>query len=320
VSTRFLLRRIGLVPLTVAGILLLTFLLIHVAPGDPIVALAGEHGDAAYYALMRAKFGLDRPLHERFAAYAGQIGRGNLGTSYVHGRPVAAIIAERLPATLLLMGSALLLSSLGGLGFGILSARRAGRATDLALRTAGLAGYAIPPFWLGQMALLFVAMGTGLFPVQGMADARQPAAGLGHLADVLHHLALPAAVLAASEVALTARLVRVGLLEAMAADYVRTVRAAGLPERRVIYHAMRNALLPVVTVIGGRLGALATGAVLVEVVFAWPGLGRLLLSSLLVRDFPVLLGIFWLVSLSVVLANLLTDLVYAWLDPRISYR
>ncbi len=164
-STAYLLRRLGLVPLAVAGILLLTFLLIHLAPGDPIVALAGEHGDAEYYSLMRAKFGLDRPLHGRFAAYAGQIGQGNLGTSYVHGRPVAAVIAERLPATLLLMGSALLLSSLGGLGLGVLSARRAGRATDLALRTASLAGYAIPPFWLGQMVLLFLAVGTGLFPV-----------------------------------------------------------------------------------------------------------------------------------------------------------
>lgn len=319
-STGFLLRRIGLVPLAVAGILLLTFLLIHLAPGDPIVALAGEHGDAAYYALMRAKFGLDRPLHERFAAYAGQIVRGNLGTSFVHGRLVATVIAERLPATLLLMGSALLLSSLCGLGLGVLSARRTGHVADLALRTASLAGYAIPPFWLGQLVLLFVAMGTGLFPVQGMSDARQPAAGLGHLADVLHHLVLPALVLAASELALTARLVRVGLREALATDYVRTARAAGLPEHRVIRHALRNALLPVVTVIGNRLGALCTGAVLVEAVFAWPGLGRLLLSSLLVRDYPVLLGIFWLVSLTVVLANLLTDLAYAWLDPRVRYR
>lgn len=164
-STGYLLRRLGLVPLAVAGILLLTLLLIHLAPGDPIVALAGEHGDAEHYSLMRAKFGLDRPLHGRFAAYAGQIGRGNLGTSYVHGRPVADVIAERLPATLLLMGSALLVSTFAGLGLGVLSARRAGRATDLALRTASLAGYAIPPFWLGQMVLLFLAVGTGLFPV-----------------------------------------------------------------------------------------------------------------------------------------------------------
>lgn len=319
-STRFLLRRIGLVPLTVAGILLLTFLLIHLAPGDPILALAGEHGDAAYYALMRAKFGLDLPLPERIAAYAAQILRGNLGTSYVHGQPVAAVITERLPATLLLMGSALGLSSLFGLGLGILSTCRTGAGAGLVLRAATLVGYAIPPFWLGQLLLLFVAMGTGWFPVQGMSDARQPSSGLGHLADVLHHLLLPALVLAASELALTARLVRVGLREALAADYIRTARAAGLSERRVIQHALRNALLPVVTVIGGRLGTLCTGAVLVEAVFAWPGLGRLLLSSLLMRDYPVLLGLFWLVSLAVVLANLLTDLTYAWLDPRVRYR
>jgi peptide/nickel transport system permease protein len=312
-------RRIGLVPVTVAGILILTFLLLHLAPGDPIVALAGEHGDAAYYAFMRARFGLDRPLPERFAAYAGQIAHGNFGTSFVHGRPVVAVIAERLPATLLLMGSALLLSSLLGLSLGILSARRASPAADLLLRTATLAGYAVPPFWLGQLALLLLAVGTGLFPVQGMTDARQPSLGIARLADLLHHLVLPALVLAAGELALTTRLVRISLREALVADYIRTARATGLPEHRVILHALRNALLPVVTVIGGRVGTLFSGAVLVEVVFAWPGIGRLLMSSLLVRDFPVLLGLFWLVSLAVVLANLGTDLAYAWLDPRVRY-
>jgi peptide/nickel transport system permease protein len=187
------------------------------------------------------------------------------------------------------------------------------------LRTAALLGYATPSFWLGQLAVLAIAVGTGLFPVQGMTDARQPSIGLGHLGDVLHHLALPALVLAANELALTTRLVRIGLLEAMAADYVRTARAKGLPERRVARHALRNALLPVVTVIGGRVGMLCSGAVLVEAVFAWPGLGQLLVSSLRARDFPLLLAMFLLVSVAVVLANLLTDLFYGWLDPRIRY-
>jgi peptide/nickel transport system permease protein len=318
-SARYLLRRIGLVPVTVAGILLLSFLLIHLAPGDPTTALAGEHGDAAHFAFMRAKFGLDRPLPERLTAYTRNLLRGDLGMSFIHGRPVAAVIADHLPATLLLMSSALLLSTTLGLGLGILSARRPASSADLAFRMAGLVGYALPPFWLGQLALLLLAVGTGIFPVQGISDARHPAAGLGHLADVLHHLILPALVLAASETALTARLVRSGLREALAADYIRVARAKGLPERRVIYHGLRNALLPLVTVVGGRLGALFAGAVLVETVFAWPGLGRLLLASLSARDYPVLLGMFWLVSIAVVVANLLTDIAYASLDPRIRY-
>lgn len=304
---------------TLAALLLLTFALIHLAPGDPIVALAGEHGDPGYYAAMREKFGLDRPLPEQLLAYVQNVLRGDLGTSFVHGQPVLAVIAERLPATLLLMLTALLLSSACGVALGTLAARRASRPADLAVRTGSLLGYATPTFWLGQLAVLFLAAGTGLFPVQGMSDARRPGTGLAHVLDVLHHLALPALVLAASELALTTRLVRTGVLQALSTDYVRTARAKGLPEGRVVRHALGNALLPVVTVIGGRTGMLCSGAVLVEAVFAWPGIGRLLLASLLARDYPVLLGIFLLVSAAVVLANLLTDLAYGWLDPRIRY-
>jgi len=153
-----------------------------------------------------------------------------------------------------------------------------------------------------------------------MTDARDPQTGLAYLVDVLHHLALPAAVLAANELALTTRLVRTGLLEALGADYVRAARAKGLPEGRVMRHALRNVMLPVITVIGSRAGMLLSGAVLVEIVFAWPGLGRLLLSSLLARDYPILLGMFLLISLAVILANLITDLAYARLDPRIRYQ
>lgn len=177
----------------------------------------------------------------------------------------------------------------------------------------------MPSFWLGQVAVLTLAVGAGLFPVQGMTDARSSLQGAGYALDVLHHLALPALVLAASELALTTRLVRAGVLEALGTEYVRTARAKGLPEAGVLRHALRNALLPVTTVIGARTGMLLSGAALVEIVFAWPGLGRLLLTSLQTRDYPVLLGLFLIVSLAVILANLLTDLVYAWLDPRIRY-
>jgi peptide/nickel transport system permease protein len=304
----------------VAGLLVLNFCIIHLAPGDPVIALGGEHGDAAYYAFLRARFGLDRPLPEQLLAYVSNVLRGDLGTSFVHGRSVATVIGERLPATLLLASTALVLSSMAGIGLGALAARLGRRPTDVTLTAAALLGYAAPPFWLGQMALLALAVGTGLFPVQGMTDARNPQTGLSYLVDVLHHLALPALVLAANELALTTRLVRTGLLEALGTDYVRAARAKGLPERLVIRHALKNVMLPVITVIGSRAGMFLSGAVLVEVVFAWPGLGRLLLSSLLARDYPVLLGMFLLISLGVILANLITDLAYAWLDPRIRYQ
>jgi peptide/nickel transport system permease protein len=303
----------------VAGLLVLTFCLMHLAPGDPVIALGGEHGDAAYYAFIRAKFGLDRPLPEQLAVYATRVVGGDLGSSFVHGRPVLDVIAERLPATLLLMLTALGLSTAAGVGLGIVAARRVHRALDLLVRCVALLGHAAPPFWLSQIAILALAVGLGLFPVQGMTDARRSLAGLAHAADVAWHLALPALILAAGELALTTRLVRAALIEALGSDYVRTARAKGLPEALVTGHALSNALLSVVTLIGSRVAMLCAGAVLVEAVFAWPGVGQLLLASLLSRDYPVLLGIFLLVSISVVLANLLTDLVYGWLDPRIRY-
>jgi peptide/nickel transport system permease protein len=320
VPSRYLLRRLAQILPTVAGLLVLTFCIIHLAPGDPVIALGGEHGDAAYYAFLRTRFGLDRPLPEQLLTYVTNVVRGDLGTSFVHGRSVAAVIGERLPATLLLALTALVLSSVAGVGLGALAARHRRRPADVTLNAAALLGYATPSFWLGQMALVALAVGTGLFPVQGMTDARNPQTGFGYVLDVLHHLALPALVLAVNELALTTRLVRTGLLEALGTDYVRAARAKGLPEGLVIRHALRNVMLPVITVIGSRAGMFLSGAVLVEVVFAWPGLGRLLLSSLLARDYPVLLGMFLLISLCVILANLITDLAYAWLDPRIRYQ
>ena len=201
-----------------------------------------------------------------------------------------------------------------------MAARHGRRPANVTINSVALLGYAIPSFWLGQMVLLALAVGTGLFPVQGLTDARNPQTGFGYLLDVLHHLALPALVLAANELALTTRVVRTGLLEAFGTDYVRAARAKGLPEGLVIRHALRNVMLPVITVIGSRAGMFLSGAVLVEVVFAWPGLGRLLLSSLLARDYPILLGMFLLISLGVILANLITDLAYTWLDPRVRYQ
>lgn len=316
---RYLVRRLVQVPPTALAIVVLTFLLIHLAPGDPILALAGEYGDEAYYEAMRERFGLDRPVPYQLAVYLANVARGDLGVSFVQGRPALTVVLERLPATLLLAATALVVSTGVGVILGVLAARRAGRPTDLGLRITSLLGYATPSFWLAQLAVLFIAFRSGWFPVQGMTDPRASNSGFAHVLDVAHHLILPALVLAAAELALTTRLVRAGMLEESRTQYVRTARAKGLPERRVTRHALRNALLPVVTVLGGRVGMFFTGAVLVEIVFAWPGIGRLMLTAAQARDYPVLLAIFFVVSSAVVLTNLLTDLVYARLDPRVRY-
>ena len=319
-TARYIAGRLAQTLPTVAGILLVAFLLIHLAPGDPILALAGEHGDERYYAFMRERYGLDRSLPEQLLAFGRNVLGGDFGTSYVHGRPALAVILERVPATLLLLTPALLLSSIAGLLVGAWSARRAGRFGDLCATVASLALYAAPAFWLGQLVILLLALRAGLFPVQGMTSAGSGVAGLSRAADIAWHLALPMLVLAAQELAAVARISRASLIEELATDYARTARAKGVPERTVLSrHALRRALLPVVTVIGSRLGQVLGGTVVIEIVFGWPGLGRLLLTSLQARDAPVLLGIFFLGALAVMLANLLTDLVYGLLDPRVRY-
>lgn len=320
-TRRYLVRRLAQLAPTTAVIVLVGFALIHLAPGDPVLALAGENGDAEYYARVREKFGLDEPLPAQLATYAGNVVRGDLGTSYVQGRPVAEVIAERLPATLLLTGTALAVSTVVGMGLGIFAATRRRRWPDVAVTLTSLAVYGAPVFLLGQLAIIFLALRAGWFPVQGMNDAEGSRSGTGHLVDVAHHLALPALVLASQEVAAVARLSRVGLIDELARDHIRTARAKGVPERAVVArHALPRAMLPVVTVLGGRVGHLVAGAVVVEVVFGWPGLGRLLVTAMQNRDAPIVLGVFLLVAVTVVVANLLTDLLYAWLDPRVCYR
>jgi peptide/nickel transport system permease protein len=321
VTRRYVIRRLLQVLPAVASILIVTFAVVHFAPGDPVVAVAGESGDQAYYDFMRAKFGLDRPLPEQFLTYSHDVLRGDLGVSYVQGERVSTLIAERIPATMLLMGSALVLSTVGGIALGALAARRPFGPFDLTMSTIALVGYALPVFWLAQLAMLTIAFKTGWFPIQGMTTARASYTGLAHWGDVARHLVLPAGVLAASEVALVSRIARTGILNEMGRDYVRTAQAKGLSESRaLVRHALRNALLPVVTVVGSRIGFLFSGAVLVETVFGWPGLGRLVLSAAQTRDHPVLLGMVLLVAFSLVVANLVTDLVYARVDPRIRYR
>jgi peptide/nickel transport system permease protein len=321
VTLAYVLRRLFQVVPVVAGILALTFLMIQLVPGDAVEALAGENASPAYLDALRIDYGLDRPLPQQFLAYVGNVLQGDLGVSVLQARPVGELIAERLQPTLLLMVTALVISSAGALVLGGLAARRPFGGFDLGVSTMALAGYSMPVFWLGQLAVMALALRADLFPVQGFTDAAAQYSGWPRVLDIAHHLVVPVLVLAASEVALLARVTRTGLLQELRKDYIRTARAKGAGDGRVVArHALPNTLLSVLTVVGGRIGFLFSGAVLVETVFAWPGLGGLLVEASRAQDHPVVLGMVLLVSLSVVVANLVTDLIYARIDPRIRYR
>jgi peptide/nickel transport system permease protein len=317
----FVLRRLVRAVPAVVAILVITFLMIHLAPGDAVDALAGGGVDEATYEYLRSYLGLDQPLWKQFLSYVSNVVQGDLGRSFAQGgTPVTELIAERLPATFLLMATALVLSSVGGTLIGALVAKRPFGAFDFGVNTTSLVWFAIPNFWVAQLALLVFAFGAGWFPVQGMTDPRVDSSGLAQALDVAHHLVLPALVLATSELALVIRVTRAGMFREMGKDYVQVARGKGASERRTIFrHALPNALLPVVTVIGTRMAFLFTGAIVIETVFGWPGLGTLLLTAAESRDRPVLLGLVLLISVSVIAANLVVDLIYGWIDPRIRY-
>lgn len=303
------------------AIIVVAFLLIQLVPGDPVFALAGEHGDPEYYAFMRERFGLDQPAPAQLLTYAKRVLAGDFGESFIQGRPAIAIIAERLPATLLLTGTALLVSICVGLTIGIFTTRRPHTKVDLLVNATTLAFQALPVFFVGHVAIIAFSLYLGAFPVQGMTTAGSAALGFDRVMDVARHLVLPALVLASQEIATIARLARSGLGEELERDHIRTARAKGLTESVVLWrHAMPRVLMSLVTVVGARTGQLLAGAAVVEIVFGWPGIGRLLFTALQTRDNPVLLGLFFVISLAVLLANLLTDAAYASLDPRVRYR
>ena len=318
----YALRRLLQAAPLILVIVLINFMLIHAAPGDPIDFLLGS-SDATeeYIAQVRTEFGLDRPMAEQLAAYLGKVLHLDLGYSLRFRENVLSLILSRLPATLLLMGTALVMASLLGILLGAVAARRPYSATDNAATLVALAGYSMPVFWLGQIMLLVFSLHLALFPTQGMMSLRAPAEGLGMVMDVAHHLMLPVATYSVYHLALVFRLTRVKMQETLAQDFITTARAKGLPESRVVYrHALRNAMLPVVTVIGLNFGFMLAGSVLTETVFAWPGTGRLLFDAIAARDYPLLMGLFTVLSVMVILANVLTDIIYALIDPRVVYR
>lgn len=302
-------------------VLIVTFGLIHLVPGDPAGAYAGEYATPETIGSLRQQYGLDQPLWRQFGTYVGNVLRGDFGTSFSYARPVSTIMAERVPATLLLATTALVLSVFGGIFLGKVAARRPSGMLDTGVTGTALLGHAVPGFFLAQVAILFLGLRWRVFPVLGMTDTRIGYTGINHFLDVTYHLLLPATVLAASEITLVVRLTRTGLIEEMGHEYTRTAAAKGLSRRDVLTkHAFPNAALPLITVIGSRVGFLLSGAVIIETVFSWPGLGLLLVNSVQTGDRPLTLGLVLTVAVSVLVANLLTDLAYAWLDPRIRYR
>jgi len=313
---RYLARRLPLLVPVLVGVSIIIFMVLHLAPGDPAEIMLGSQASQQDLARLRADLGLDEPLYVQYVRWIGLVARGDLGRSIWMKRPVLAEVLGRFKATLVLTGSALLLSTVGGLALGIASATRPNSLLDRLSAVASLFGASMPVFWLGIVLMVIFALWLGWLPASGMFSPY----GGGDLRDLFLHLALPAVTLAAASVTIIARLTRSTMLETLGQDYIRTARAKGVVERAVVLrHGLKNALIPIVTVVGVQAGYLLGGAVLTETVFAWPGVGTLMVQGILARDFPLVQGCVLVVALSFVLINLGVDLLYAWLDPRIRY-
>jgi len=315
----YVLSRLVWGALIVLCILVLNFLIIHMVPGDPLQAMLGDFPVPPGYAeQIRTEFGLDKPLGTQLVLYLLNLAHGNLGFSFANRMPVLDLVLARLGPTLLLMLPALFMAAVVGVVLGVTAAPRAGSIEDSALTAVSLFGYSVPIFWLGQVLVIVFAIQLGWLPAQGMSDMREELHGVDKGLDVLRHLVLPAFSVMIFYVAIVARVARASVAEALHHDYVLTAKAKGLSRRTILWrHVLPNAMIPVVTVIGFNFGQSLTGAILVETVFAWPGLGNLFITSITNRDYPVLQGIFLLTSVAVVVVNIGTDLLYATLDPRV---
>ncbi|HTJ23763.1 MAG TPA: ABC transporter permease [Gemmatimonadaceae bacterium] len=304
--SRFILRRLLLAVPTLLGVLVVAFLLLYVAPGDPVESMIGERADSATIARLRAELHVDDPLPQRFGHYAGRVLVGDLGNSYITNRPIAQDIRERFPKTLQLAGAAMLLATILGITLGVLSARRPGGIADRFALGLAYLGISFPVYWVGLLLILLFAVTLRWLPPSGYGSLR--------------FLVLPALTLGMRSIAFQARMTRSAMLDALSADFVRTARAKGLSEWIVtVKHALRNALIPVITVVGLDFGAYLTGSILTETIFSWPGIGRYVVNAISRRDLPAIQGSVLFLSTVFVLVNLITDLAYAKADPRVSY-
>ncbi len=301
---RFLTYRLFSTLLVCTGVSIMVFLLIHMVPGDPVDMMLGESARPADRAALRHALGLDQPLWTQFSQYFSGLFQGNLGVSIHSSRPVSELLLERAPATIELALAALLVSVIIALPMGVLAAVRRNTLWDRGAMAFSLLGVSIPNFWLGPMLILVFSLGLGWFPVSGR--------------EYSGSLVLPAITLGTAMAAVLSRMVRSSLLEVLGEDFIRTARAKGMPERIVVWkHALLNALLPVITLLGLQLGVLLGGAVITETVFSWPGLGKLTIDAILRRDYPVVQGAILLISITYVVVNMLTDIIYGIVDPRI---
>ncbi len=303
---RYLVRRLLLTAPVLLGVATLVFALIHFVPGDPVQAMLGEGAAQEEVIRLRSALGLDRPMLSQYASFMAGLARGDLGQSFRYNTPVTQQIREKLPNTALLAAAAMSVAILFAIPLGIIAAVYRGRAPDHAAMTIALAGISMPNFWLGPLAAILFAVYLGWLPVSGTGT--------------LAHLVLPALTLGAALSAILARMTRASLLEELRELYVLAARARGLSgARAVLHHAFRNSLIPVVTIIGLQFGAVLTGTIITETIFAWPGLGRLLIQAINYRDYPLVQGCILFISVTYVAMNLLTDLTYGLLDPRIRY-
>jgi ABC-type dipeptide/oligopeptide/nickel transport system permease component len=304
--TRFVIRRLLLAIPTLFGVLVVAFLLLYVAPGDPVTAMIGERADSTTIARLRAELRLDDPLYVRFGHYVGNIVQGDLGRSYITNRPIVRDIIERFPKTLQLAAAAMLFAAFSGITLGVLSARNPGGWTDRLALGLAYVGISFPVYWVGLLLILLFAVTWHLLPPSGYGSWK--------------FLILPAVALGMRSIAFLARVTRSAMLDALSADYVRTARAKGVSERVVtLRHALRNAMIPIITVLGLDFGAYLTGSILTETVFSWPGLGRYVVNAIARRDLPAIQGAVLFLSTVFVLVNLLADIAYAKTDPRVAY-
>jgi len=314
--SRYLLRRLLLLVPVLLGVSIVVFLVLHLSPGDPAEIMLGPQATAEDVAGLRAALGLDQPLPIQYAHWMAHVLQGDLGRSIRMRQPVLGEVLTRFRATLLLTVTALLLSTLGGITLGVISATWPHSVVDRLSTLGSIFGASMPSFWLGLVLMVCFSLWLGWLPASGMYGAH----GAGSVADLLSHLVLPAVTLAAASMTIIARLTRSTMLDILRQDFVRTARAKGLVERAVVLrHALRNALIPTVTVVGVQAGYLLGGAIFTETVFAWPGVGTLMVQGILARDFPLVQGCVLIVALVFVLFNLAVDLLYAMLDPRIRY-
>jgi len=320
---RFIRRRLFLAVPVLLFIVVLNFLLMQLAPGDAADVLAGEAGSATpeYMDQLRQKFGLDQPVYVQLLKYVGNILTFDLGFSFRHNLPVSELILSRLGPTLLLMGSVLVISISLGIFLGAVAARYLNRWQDNVISTLVVLTYATPVFWAGLMLIVLFSVVLGWFPTSGMESVAAFHTGFRRIVDIAHHMVLPVITLTLFYLALYTRLMRASVIEQYTMDYVTTARAKGMQEKEVMWrHILRNACLPVLTMAGIQAGALLGGAVVVETVFSWPGLGLLAYESLFARDLNLLLGIFFISACLVIVVNLVVDLLYSSLDPRIDLK